>query len=208
MKISYNWLKQYIKALPPPAKLAEKLTMAGLEVEGIEALDKGIKGVVVAQILSVEKHPNADRLLFCKVKTDKGIHSIVCGARNMKAGDKVALALPGAMLPKGIKIEKTKIRGVESEGMMCSESELGLPPLQGGGGIMILSQDLPIGKDFTETMGLNDYILNINVTPNRPDCLSILGIAREISAITKKMLKAQKTLGKAIEKGKDIKKLV
>ncbi|MBI5874772.1 MAG: phenylalanine--tRNA ligase subunit beta, partial [Deltaproteobacteria bacterium] len=176
MKISYNWLKEYIKPLPAPDKLAEKLTMAGLEVEGVEALDKGIKGVVVAQILSVEKHPNADRLSFCKVNTGKGIHSIVCGAKNMKAGDKVALALPGATLPKGIKIEKTKIRGVESEGMMCSESELGLtppaPPLEkggiGGGGIIILPQDFPMGKDFTEAMGLNDCILTINVTPNRP----------------------------------------
>src|SRR3989338_7368280 len=129
MKISYNWLKEYLKTLTPSERLAEKLTMAGLEVEGIEALGKGIKGVVVAQILSIEKHPNADRLAYCKVKTDKGIHSIVCGAKNMKAGDKVALALPGAILPNGIKIEKTKIRGVESEGMMCSEVELGLTPL-------------------------------------------------------------------------------
>lgn len=126
MKVSYNWLKEYVKKLPPPDELAKQLTMAGLEVEGIEALDKGVSGVVTAQILSVEKHPNADRLSFCKVKTDKGIHSIVCGARNMKDGDKVALALPGATLPGGIKIEKTKIRGIESEGMMCSEVELGL----------------------------------------------------------------------------------
>ena len=183
MKLSYNWLKEYIRALPSPDKLAERLTMAGLEVEGIEAPGKDIKGVVIAQILSVEKHPNADRLSFCKVKTDKGIHSIVCGARNMKAGDKVALALHGTTLPRGIKIEKTKIRGVESEGMMCSESELGLKDASEG--IMILPQDLPVGKDFTEAMGLNDIILNINVTPNRPDCLSILGIAREVAAITR-----------------------
>jgi len=217
MKISYNWLKEYLKTLPPSERLAEKLTMAGLEVEGIEALGKGIKGVVVAQILSIEKHPNADRLAYCKVKTDKGIHSIVCGAKNMKAGDKVALALPGAILPNGIKIEKTKIRGVESEGMMCSEVELGLTPLgtdlksvpikggQGGVGIMILPQHLPIGKDFTRAMGLDDYILNINVTPNRPDCLSILGIAREVGAITKVRLKEDKI--KLIENGRSIKTL-
>ncbi|MBI5326975.1 MAG: phenylalanine--tRNA ligase subunit beta [Deltaproteobacteria bacterium] len=182
MKISYNWLKEYIKNLPPPYRLAEQLTMAGLEVEGIETLDKGIKAVVIAQIISVEKHPNADKLSFCKVKTDKDIHSIVCGAKNMKNGDKVALALPGAILPKGIKIEKAKIRGVESEGMMCSESELGLKDISEG--IMILPQDIPIGKDFTEAMGLNDVVLNVNVTPNRPDCLSIFGIAREVAAIT------------------------
>lgn len=192
MKITYNWLKEYIEPLPSPKILADKLTMAGLEVEGIETLDKGISGVVTAQILSVEKHPNADRLAFCKVKTDKGIHSIVCGAKNMKDGDKVALALPGAILPKGIKIEKTKIRGVESEGMMCSEVELGLKYTSEG--IMILPQDFPIGKDFTEAMGLNDFILNINVTPNRPDCLSIFGIAREVSAIIDKPLKTDTRL--------------
>ncbi|MBI5048998.1 MAG: phenylalanine--tRNA ligase subunit beta [Deltaproteobacteria bacterium] len=194
MKISYNWLKEYIK-LPSSEKLAERLTMVGLEVEGIETLDKGIKAVVIAQILSVEKHPNADKLSFCKVKTDRGIHSIVCGAKNMKNGDKVALALPGAILPKGIKIEKAKIRGVESEGMMCSESELGLEDISEG--IMILPQDLPIGKDFTEAMGLNDCILTINVTPNRPDCLSILGIAREVAAITR--CKMQEVRGKRSE---------
>lgn len=204
MKISYNWLKEYFKTLPSPDKLAERLTMAGLEVEGIEPLNKGIQGVVVAQVLSVDKHPNADRLSFCKVQTDKGVHSIVCGAKNMKAGDKVALALPGAVLPKGIKIEKTKIRGVESEGMMCSESELGLKDVSEG--IIILPQDLAIGKDFIESMGLNDTILNVNVTPNRPDCLSILGVAREAGAITKKSLKLSKT--KTDEQGKDIKKLI
>src|SRR3972149_4986647 len=191
MKVSYNWLKEYVKKLPPPDELAKQLTMTGLEVEGIEALDKGVSGVVTAQILSVEKHPNADRLAFCKVKSNKGIHAIVCGAKNMKAGDKVALALPGATLPKGIKIEKTKIRGVESEGMMCSESELGLKDTSEG--IMILPQGLTIGKDFTEAMGLNDVILNVNVTPNRPDCLSILGIAREVAAITGATVRSQKS---------------
>ena len=195
MKVSYNWLKEYVKKLPPPDELAKQLTMAGLEVEGIEALDKGISGVVTAQILSVEKHPNADRLSFCKVKTDKGIHSIVCGARNMKDGDKVALALPGATLPRGVKIEKTKIRGVESEGMMCSEVELGLKGVSEG--IMILPQDIQIGKDFTDIMGMNDSILNVNVTPNRPDCLSIIGIAREVAAIQGRPLKTG-TAGKSL----------
>lgn len=189
MKISYNWLKEYIKALPAPDKLADKLTMAGLEVEGIEMLDKGITGVVTAQVISIEKHPNADRLSFCKVKTDKGIHSIVCGAKNMKAGDKVALALPGATLQKGIKIERTKIRGVESEGMMCSEMELGLKHTSEG--IMILPHYIPMGRDFTEVMGLNDVILDVNVTPNRPDCLSITGIAREVAAITGATVRGQ-----------------
>lgn len=206
MKVSYNWLKEYVKRLPPPDELAKQLTMAGLEVEGIEALDKGVSGVVTAQILSVEKHPNADRLSFCKVKTDKGIHSIVCGARNMKDGDNVALALPGATLPGGIKIAKTKIRGVESEGMMCSEVELGLKDVSEG--IMILPHDIPIGKDFTDIMGMNDSILNVNVTPNRPDCLSIIGIAREVAAIKGRPLKTE-AAGKSLRiKAKDTKKFI
>ncbi|MEK7803164.1 MAG: phenylalanine--tRNA ligase subunit beta, partial [Deltaproteobacteria bacterium] len=107
MKVSYNWLKEYVKALPLPDRLAEKLTMAGFEVEGMEVLGKGITGVVVGKILSMGKHPNADRLTLCKVKTDR-VHSIVCGAKNMKEGDKVALALPGATLPNNVKIEKTR----------------------------------------------------------------------------------------------------
>ena len=181
MKVSYNWLKEYVKALPLPDRLAEKLTMSGFEVEGIEVLGKGITGVVVGKIISMERHPNADRLTLCKVKTDK-LHSIVCGAKNMKEGDKVALALPGATLPNNVKIEKTRIRGVESEGMMCSEAELGLKDTAEG--IMILPQSLSLGKDITEALNIKDFIFDINVTPNRPDCLSILGIAREVAAIT------------------------
>lgn len=196
MKVSYNWLKEYVKALPLPDRLAEKLTMAGFEVEGMEVLGKGITGVVVGKILSMEKHPNADRLTLCKVKTDR-VHSIVCGAKNMKEGDKVALALPGATLPNNVKIEKTRIRGVESEGMMCSEAELGLK--DAAEGIMILPQSLSLGKDITEALNIKDFIFDINVTPNRPDCLSILGIAREVAAITGSAIRSQET--------KEVKKL-
>jgi len=191
MKVSYNWLKEYVKALPLPDRLAEKLTMAGFEVEGMEVLGKGITGVVVGKILSMGKHPNADRLTLCKVKTDR-VHSIVCGAKNMKEGDKVALALPGATLPNNVKIEKTRIRGVESEGMMCSEAELGLK--DAAEGIMILPRSLSLGKEITEALNIKDFIFDINVTPNRPDCLSIFGIAREISAITKERLVEGKRL--------------
>src|SRR3989344_5715404 len=191
MKVSYNWLKEYVKALPLPDRLAEKLTMSGFEVEGIEVLGKGITGVVVGKIISMERHPNADRLTLCKVKTDK-LHSIVCGAKNMKEGDKVALALPGATLPNNVKIEKTRIRGVESEGMMCSEAELGLK--DAAEGIMILPRSLSLGKEITEALNIKDFIFDINVTPNRPDCLSIFGIAREISAITKERLVEGKRL--------------
>jgi len=187
VKISYNWLKEYIDIDIPPSALADILTMAGLEVESVAEVGKDIKGVVVAQILSMEKHPNADRLSFCRVKTDRGVHEVVCGASNMQAGDYVALALPGAAFPGNIKIGKTKIRGVVSEGMMCSEVELGLKDTSDG--IMILEKGLTLGDDITSALGIMDAVLEINVTPNRPDCLSISGIAKEVAAAIGKELK-------------------
>lgn len=189
MKISYNWLKEYVDIDISPNVLADTLTMAGLEVESIEEIGKDIKGVVVAGILSREKHPNADRLSFCKVKTNQGVYDIVCGANNMQAGDFVALALPGAVLPKGVKIEKAKIRGVVSEGMLCSEVELGLKDTSDG--IMILPEGFTLGENIATALGLEDFVLNINVTPNRGDCLSIIGIAREAAAVFKKQMHAK-----------------
>ncbi|MBI5683290.1 MAG: phenylalanine--tRNA ligase subunit beta [Deltaproteobacteria bacterium] len=205
MKISYNWLKEYVDITVLPHELADKLTMAGLEVESIAELGKDIKGVVVAEILSKEKHPNADRLSFCKVKTDKGIHEIVCGANNMKAGDFVALALPGAALPKGIKIEKTKIRGVASEGMLCSEVELGFKDTSDG--IMLLQKDLTLGEDITKALGIKDFILDVNVTPNRPDCLSIIGIAREAAAALNKQLRVASLPLQAVSRGCELREI-
>lgn len=204
MKISYNWLKEYIGADILPHELADKLTMIGLEVESIEELGKDIKGVVVAEIVSKEKHPNADRLSFCKVKTDKGVHEIVCGANNMNAGDFVALALPGASLPKGINIEKTKIRGVTSEGMMCSEVELGFKDTSEG--IMILQKDLKLGEDILTALDIKDFIFDVNVTPNRADCLSIIGIAREAAAAFNKQMQVSKC--KLQETDKKVKDLI
>lgn len=204
MKVSYNWLKEYIGADISPHELADKLTMIGLEVESTAELGKDIKGVVVAEIVSKEKHPNADRLSFCKVKTDKGVHEIVCGANNMNAGDFAALALPGAVLPKGINIEKTKIRGVTSEGMLCSEVELGLKDTSEG--IMILQKDLTLGEDITKALDIKDFILDVNVTPNRADCLSIIGIARETAAAFNK--KVQVTKRKLQETDKPIKNFI
>ncbi len=161
--------------------VGEALTDAGIEVEAVTPVSTSLSGVVSAEVLEVKKHPNADRLKLCEVKTDSAAYSIVCGADNMKAGDKVALALPGAILAGGVIIKKTKIRGVESAGMMCSEPELGLKDASSG--IIILPEDAPLGVDINAVLGLDDFMLEINIMPNRPDLLSIEGIAREISAV-------------------------
>src|SRR4030065_1028988 len=128
-----------------PSELAERLTMPGTEIESVTKTGANFTGVVTAQVITVDKHPNADKLSVCRVKTDKDEFGIVCGARNMKPGDKVALALIGAELPGGFMIKRSKIRGVESEGMMCSEVELGLKDTSDG--ILILSQSTPLGVD-------------------------------------------------------------
>lgn len=186
MKVSLNWLKDYIDIQVGVKELNHLLTMAGLEVEGTLSTGEGFERIVVAEIESIQKHPNADRLQLVGVKTDQEKFSIVCGATNIGVGHKVPLALIGARLPNGIDIKKSKIRGVTSEGMLCSEIELGLG--QDSTGIMILSPDIPLGKNFGEALGLKDTILDLSVTPNRPDCLCVLGIAREIAALTHQRL--------------------
>ncbi|MBW7956969.1 MAG: phenylalanine--tRNA ligase subunit beta [Deltaproteobacteria bacterium] len=181
MLFSYNWLKEYLEGAPPARELAERLTMTGTEIESVTEIGAGFTNVVTAQVLECEKHPNADKLSLCKVRTDKEELSIVCGAKNMKPGDKVALALPGAELPGGFKIKKSKIRGVESQGMMCSEVELGLKDTSEG--IMILPEDAPLGVDFRTILGA-DFMMEAGITPNRADLLSIRGMAREAAAVT------------------------
>ncbi len=182
MKVSYNWLKDFVNIDIPPDELAQLLTNTGFEVEEIQRISSAIKDVIVAHIVSIEKHPNADRLSLCRVSDGKSEKLIVCGAKNMKPGDKVALALPGAILAGGRRIERAKIRGIVSDGMLCSEEELGLSEISEG--IMILPGDAPVGVDINAYLGLEDFILEVNITPNRPDCMSILGIAREIAAVT------------------------
>lgn len=181
MKYSLNWLKELVPIPWSVSELAERLTMAGVEVEGIHQQGAGFGKVVVAQIAKSDKHPNADRLTVCEVDTGAGKAQIVCGARNFKVGDKVPLAMIGAKLPCGVEIKATKLRGVESQGMMCSPKELGLA--EDAQGLMILSPDLKVGAPFTEAMGLNDTILELEITPNRPDLLSHWGMAREMAAI-------------------------
>ena len=191
MKVTLNWLKDFIDIDLTPEELAEKLTNSGNEVEEIIYQDKYLKNVVVGQILDIQKHPNADKLVVCKVDIGE-ITQIVTAAKNIKIGDKVPVSLPGANLANGIHIEKSKLRGVDSIGMFCSIEELGVTDYDGeANGIMILDSDSKIGEPIAKTLLMDDVIFDINVTANRPDCMSIIGIAREISALTGKPIKKQ-----------------
>jgi phenylalanyl-tRNA synthetase beta chain len=187
MKVSLNWLKDYVDIQIGLKELVDRLTMAGLEVESSHPTGEGFEKVKVAEILAIQRHPNADRLSLVEVRTEKERHSIVCGATNIREGQRVPLALVGAKLPNGAEIKKSKIRGVTSEGMLCSEIELGLG--QDATGIMILSPEAPVGVTLGEALGLKDVILDISITPNRPDCLCVIGIAREIAALTHQRLR-------------------
>jgi phenylalanyl-tRNA synthetase beta chain len=193
MKISLNWLNEWIDLTEEkkhPQILGDLLTKAGLEVESIEDRAKSFDHVVVGMLLEVGKHPSADRLTLCQVVTGEGVvHQIVCGAKNHKANDRIVVALPGAKLPNGLEIKVSQIRGVESRGMLCSESELGLK--NESDGILILPSDAPVGKPLAEYMGWSDVIFELKVTPNRADCLSHLGIARELSSWLGRPLKSK-----------------
>lgn len=181
MRISLRWLAEYVQ-LPPAEELARRLTGAGLEVEAVERVGGGLDGVVAARILSAVKHPTADRLSVVEVDTGGEPLQIVCGATNWKVGDVVPLATVGTTLPGGTRIERAKLRGVESSGMLCSAKELGLSP--DASGLFILPAGVAPGAAVAEALKLEDVIFEINVTPNRPDALSHVGIAREVSAIT------------------------
>src|SRR3954465_9160687 len=181
MKLSFNWLRQYVDLSCTPEELAELLTNTGLEVEKMHARGGNIESVVVAQIKESVQHPNADRLSVCKVDDGSGTErQIVCGAKNYKVGDKVPLALPGAKLPGDFTIKIGKLRGVESQGMMCSAKELDLA--EDPEGLLILPPDAKIGAPIGELFP-GDTILDLEVTPNRADLLSHAGIAREIGAL-------------------------
>src|SRR5713101_125873 len=189
MKVTLNWLKQYVDLDWPAEGLAERLTMIGIEVEGVEKIGGGFEGIVVAQVVTRDKHPNADKLSLCRVNDGKGERQIVCGAHNFKAGDKVPLILPGHTLPakpgeQPLTIKVGKIRGVESQGMMCSPQELGLPDQAEG--ILILAASAKVGQPLAEQLGraAGDVVYDLEITPNRPDLNSVIGLAREISAVT------------------------
>lgn len=180
MNVTYTWLKEFVDFDLTPEQLADTLTMLGLEVEGMTNLGSGMDDVVVARVESRQQHPNADKLSLCKVNTGSELLDIVCGAQNFAAGDTVALARIGAVLPGDFRIKKSKIRGEESFGMLCSEKELGLADESSG--IMILPPDLELGQPLFQALGLKDTLYEIGLTPNRADCLSAIGIAREIAA--------------------------
>ena len=192
MLISLNWLKQYIDLDGIEINEMENaLTMIGQEVEKIDIVGGNLDKVVVAHLEEVKKHPNADSLTLCKVNNGKEILQIVCGATNHKTGDKVALAQVGARLKEDFTIKKGKIRGEESNGMLCSENELGIGSDKDG--IIILPEDAPVGVPFKDYLGINDTVFELEITPNRPDCLSHIGIARELSAYYGKELKYPET---------------
>ena len=186
MKVSLRWLKEFVEIDQAPPELAEMLTMAGLEVEGLEHKGQGLDNVTVSKILDIHPHPRADRLSICQLEAGKGEVSVVCGAPNISKGMVVPLALPGTTLPNGMRIKESKIRGELSYGMLLAEDEMNLTDDHAG--IMVLPHDLTPGEPLSGAMDLEDWILEITLTPNRIDCASAIGIAREIGARTKKPL--------------------
>ena len=181
MKVTYSWLNEFTRLTVTPADLASRLTLSGLEVESVAPVAPHFRGVVVGEVLECGRHPDADKLSLCQVTTDGTDRlAIVCGAPNVRAGLRVAVARVGAELPGGLKIERARIRGVESNGMLCSARELGLGEEHDG--IMELPVSLPLNVDVRKALDLDDTVLDVNATPNRGDCMSVFGIARDYAA--------------------------
>jgi len=194
MKISFNWLKDYVSFEQSPEEVAELLTLAGLEVEDVQQIGSRLDGVIVGEVLECTQHPNADRLTICKVTTGSEPVQIICGAPNVRAGQKVAVATVGCTLPvelpdgTPLTIRKSKIRGEVSMGMICAEDELGLGDDHSG--IIVLDSKLETGTPIADVLALNiDYVFEIGLTPNRPDASCHLGVARDLSAVLNKPLK-------------------
>jgi len=181
MKFSENWLRSLVDIAADQDALAHRLTMSGLEVEGIEPVGASLDGVVVAEIVGCEKHPNADKLRVCQVAAGDATLQIVCGAPNARVGLKAPLARIGARLPNGTEIKQAALRGVESNGMLCSAKELGIDA--DASGLMELSADAPVGETLENYLGLPDASIELKLTPNRPDCLSVHGLARDVGAL-------------------------
>ena len=182
MKFTLSWLREYVNLKEPlPETLADKLTMIGLEVDSVEPIFEELAQLKTARVISTESHPDADKLTVCQVVCGDLELKIVCGAPNVRSDLNVVLALPGTILPGNLKIKKSKVRGVESQGMLCSERELGLS--EDHTGIMELPADTPHGHSFLELSGLKDICFEVDLTPNRPDCTSVTGIAREVAGI-------------------------
>jgi phenylalanyl-tRNA synthetase beta chain len=181
MKVSLSWLRDYISIEIPVVELADALTMAGLEVEAISERYAYLDSVLVGRVTGVCPHPNADRLQLCQVDTGDSVYTIVCGAPNLHSGMLAPLALIGTQMPDGSLLKESRIRDIPSEGMLCSEADLAIGPDDSG--IMSLDDDLTVGEPLNRALNLSDSVLEIGLTPNRPDCLSMIGVAREIGAI-------------------------
>jgi len=190
MLVSENWLREWVDPGVGAQQLADILTMAGLEVDGIESAAPKFTGVVIAKVLEVESHPDAEKLHICQIDNGRGeVSRVICGANNVRKGLVVAFAEVGAVLPNDFNIEPKELRGVESFGMLCSASELGLA--ESSQGIIELPEDAELGADVYASFALDDQVIDIDLTPNRSDCLSILGIAREVSALLDKPLEKE-----------------
>ncbi len=189
MQTSYKWLQEWVDFSFTPSELAEKLTAIGLAVETVEPLFPNLDGILVAKVELVEKHPEADRLTVCTVSLGTEKKRVVCGAPNVESGQKIAYAPVGSKLPTGVQIGQANIRGIESAGMICSEFELGLGTDKDG--IMVLDSGV-VGKRLTDELNLEDWKITVELTPNRPDCLSVAGIAREIAAVVGGKIKRPK----------------
>lgn len=187
MKFSENWLRSLVNPAVSQEELVARLSMAGLEVDAVEAVAEAFSGVVVGEIVAIEQHPDADKLRVCQVSNDSETFQVVCGAPNARQGIKIPFAMIGAKLPGDFSIKKAKLRGVESNGMLCSAKELGLS--DDNAGLMELPSDAPVGKDLRDYLDLNDIVIEVDLTPNRGDCLSLRGIAREVGALYKQPVK-------------------
>ncbi len=183
MKFSELWLREWVNPAIDTDALVAQITMAGLEVDDVSAVAGDFNGVVVGEVLSIEQHPDADKLNVCQVSDGNETFQVVCGAANVKQGIKVPFAKLNALLPGNFKIKKAKLRGVESFGMLCAEAELGLA--EQSDGLMILADDAPTGQCIRDYLGLNDRCIEVDLTPNRSDCLSIAGLAREVGVLNK-----------------------
>lgn len=169
MRVSVEWLKEYVRFPWTPTKLADHLTAVGLEVESVIPVSLGLEKVRVGEVVTVEPHPEAGHLKLCQVSLGDGIVSLICGAPNVQVGLKTALALPGTKLPSGVEVQEKTLRGILSKGMLCPEAELGLGP--DASGILILSSQAKAGASLEDVLEGSDTALEVKVTPNRPDCL-------------------------------------
>jgi len=187
MRVSLNWLKDYVNISLSVDDLADLLTMSGLEVEAKEPLGRSLEEVVAARVLSVRAHPKADTLWLCDVEAGRGAVQVVCGAPNLRVGMMTPMALPGTKLPGGVEVKESRIRGEASVGMLLAEDEMGLT--EDHTGVMTLPESLSPGTPVAQALALEDWALEIGLTPNRPDCACVIGIAREIAALTKGKLR-------------------